>query len=64
MTELEKQQETTESEVDRLIAKAKEGCVDRGVDPVSGKRGICHSFVGRSDVCLCGEIDLTKSRMK
>ena len=52
------------NEVDRLIELAKEGCVDRGTDPISGKRGVCHSFLSDRDVCQCGEIDLTKERMK
>lgn len=52
-----------ESDIDRLIAKAQEGCVDRGVDPISGKRGVCHSFKANSDVCLCGEVNLNRERM-
>lgn len=38
-------------------------CIDRGVDPESGKRGVCHVFRG-SDVCMCGEIDLAKERLR
>lgn len=51
-------------EVDLLIAEAQKGCVDRGVDPVSGKRGKCHSFKAKSDVCLCGAMNLEKERVK
>lgn len=58
-----KEMKEVESEVDRLIAKAQQGCVDRGVDPISGKRGVCHSFKSNSDVCLCGAIDLKRERM-
>lgn len=38
-------------------------CIDRGVDPESGKRGVCHVF-RESDVCMCGTIDLAKERMR
>ena len=58
------QDRETEREVDRLIAEAQKGCVDRGVDPISGKRGVCHSFKANSDVCLCGEVNLAKDRMR
>lgn len=51
-------------EVDRLIAEAQQGCVDRGVDPISGKRGTCHSFKANSDVCLCGAMSIEKERMR
>lgn len=54
----------TSKEVDRLIAEAQKGCVDRGVDPISGKRGVCHSFKADRDVCECGEMDLAKERMR
>lgn len=36
-------------------------CIDRGVDPQSGKRGMCHVFK-ESDICLCGKVDLAKER--
>lgn len=47
-------------EVDMIIDSAT--CIDRGVDPESGKRGKCHVFRG-GDICMCGAIDLAKERM-
>lgn len=47
---------------DEIINSATE-CIDRGVDPESGKRGICHVFRG-SDVCICGAVDLKREQMK
>jgi hypothetical protein len=45
------------------IIESSKNCIDRGVDPESGKRGKCHVFRA-DDVCLCGAIDLEKERMK
>lgn len=45
-------------EFDELIAKALSGGVDRGEG-----RGKCHVF-RESDVCVCGEVDLSKARMR
>lgn len=64
MTGVLNEMKEVESEIDRLIAKAQQGCVDRGVDPISGKRGKCHVFLD-SDICECEDrIDLSKERMK
>lgn len=49
----------TSNEVDRLIAEAKQGCVDRGEG-----RGRCHVFLDHSELCECGEVDLAKERMR
>lgn len=51
--------EETEREVDRIIAEAKLDCIDRG----EGK-GRRHVFINHSDVCICGDIDLKRERMK
>lgn len=54
----------TSEEANKIIEEEKQKCVERGVDPESGKRGKCHVFLDHSDVCVCGEIDLAKERMK
>lgn len=46
-------------EANRIIEIAKQGCVDRG----EGK-GKCHVFLDHSNVCECGEVDLTKHQLK
>jgi len=48
-------------EMDTIIDSAT--CIDRGVDPESGKRGKCHVFRG-ADICICGDIDLAKERLR
>ena len=50
-------------EMNQIIEEIKD-CVDRGVDPESGKRGKCHVFIDRSDKCVCGDVDLNKERMR
>ena len=61
-TETEDQKADLAQEFNEIVNSATE-CIDRGVDPDSGKRGKCHVFRG-SDVCMCGQIDLTKERLQ
>lgn len=63
MTPPPDQKDSLSLEANEIIETAKQGCVDRGVDPVSGKRGKCHVFL-ESDICVCGETDLSRERMK
>lgn len=55
--------EEHQEEAERIIASIN-SCVDRGVDPESGKRGKCHVFLSGSDKCVCGDVDLSRERMK
>jgi hypothetical protein len=57
-----KEKKEVAQEADEIIASAT-NCIDRGEDQESGKRGTCHVFRD-SDVCMCGEIDLAKERMR
>ena len=61
----EQQERELRERANQIIVQAKQGCVDRGVDPISGKRGKCHVFLNDSDICQCEDkIDLSKERMK
>lgn len=56
-------EQTVAQEVNEIIQSANK-CIDRGVDPQSGKRGRCHVFINKNDICQCGQIDLAKERMR
>lgn len=64
MTPQPDQKDVLSLEANEIIETAKQGCVDRGVDPVSGKRGKCHVFIDGSNKCVCQDIDLNLERMK
>lgn len=49
----------TYSEEANEIIQSATNCIDRGEG-----RGVCHVFLDRSDVCVCGDIDLAKERMR
>lgn len=54
----EDQEQEVDIEMRKVLASITD-CVDRGEG-----RGRCHVFLNQSDICVCGQIDLAKERMK
>lgn len=56
-------QEEVSKEANKIIESIT-ACVDRGIDPESGKRGKCHVFLNRSNLCQCEDVNLENYKLR